>query len=367
MTGRRLLRRWLLAAVMLLGFGVCALVLAATIGVETGGQNALLALLVAALPLGVVLPCFLWLDRFEAEPAGLLLMALAWGALVASTVALLLNTGSLVLLREVVQQPMTVGPVVVAPVVEESVKGLGVLLILLFRGREFDGIVDGLVYAGVVAAGFAFAENVLYLGRALGEGGESLAVVFFLRGVVGPFAHPLFTICTGIGLGVAAGSRRAAVRVGAPTLGLLLAMALHAMWNLSTVTGLRGFFSLYVVLQLPVFLAAVGLAVWARRREGHLIAVHLTPYADAGWLDDHDLDMLGSMSARRRALAWARSTGGRPGLEAMRGFQDAASELAMLRMRAVRGAAHGPTGPEEHRLLGVLVTQRARLAGQRQG
>ncbi|WKK71029.1 PrsW family intramembrane metalloprotease [Rathayibacter oskolensis] len=90
-----------------------------------------------------------------------------------------------------------VGAVIQAPLVEETAKGLGVLLVLLIWRRSFDGPVDGIVYAAVVASGFAFVENILYFGSALVEGGlGSLAVTFFLRGVLSPFAHVLFTACT---------------------------------------------------------------------------------------------------------------------------------------------------------------------------
>ena len=63
--------------------------------------------------------------------------------------------------------PSTTGAVWLAPVTEETLKGLGVLLIYLFRRREFDGIIDGIVYAGLIGAGFAFSENILYLGQRL--------------------------------------------------------------------------------------------------------------------------------------------------------------------------------------------------------
>ena len=106
------------------------------------------------------------------------------------------------------------------------------------RRREFDGVVDGIVYAGLAGVGFAFTENVLYLGRALQDNGTAgLAVTFVLRGVFGPFAHPMFTMATGIGLGVAATTRRRWLRVVAPLVGWLCAVALHAMWNLSAVAG----------------------------------------------------------------------------------------------------------------------------------
>jgi len=349
---------------MFVGFGVCALVLAAAINLDTGVQSSLLGLVFAALPLGIVVPAFLWLDRFEAEPTGLLVFTFAWGALVASVFAIVLNTGSLILLQDLGQDPMATGSVVVAPVVEETFKGLGVLVIVLFRRHEFDGIVDGMVYAGMAAAGFAFAENILYLGRAFQEGGgAALAFVLFLRGVIGPFAHPLFTLCTGIGLGVAATTQRTAIRILAPVAGLLVAMALHGIWNLTTIAGLNGFLTGYVLLQLPIFGGFLWLALWARRREGLLIGLHLTPYADAGWLSHPEVSMLASMPERRRARVWARMHGGRRGLHAMEAFQDAASELALLRMRMARGAADSSAPAAERALLHSIVTRRLEFIG----
>ena len=68
--------------------------------------------------------------------------------------------------------PPSVEAVYLAPVVEESVRGLAILLILWFQRRELDGVVDGLVYAGLAGAGFA-TENILYLGRAWPPGARA--------------------------------------------------------------------------------------------------------------------------------------------------------------------------------------------------
>jgi hypothetical protein len=221
-----------------------------------------------------------------------------------------------------------------------------------------------MVYAGISAAGFAFAENIVYLSRAFNEdGGRGLAAVFFMRAVIGPFAHPLFTICTGIGLGIAVTTRHASLRIVAPLSGLLLAMMLHATWNLSTVAGVKGFFTLYVFLQVPIFAGSIALAVWARRREGRLIGAQLTPYAAAGWLSYPEVRMLSSMAERRNARVWARFNGGRPALHAMEAFQDAASELAYLRMRAQRGAADDTAGATERTLLDSVMTRRREFIG----
>ena len=55
---------------------------------------------------------------------------------------------------------------IVAPVTEELSKGLFLLLLLWWRRAELDGILDGIVYAGMVGIGFAFIENILYLAAA---------------------------------------------------------------------------------------------------------------------------------------------------------------------------------------------------------
>ena len=117
--------------------------------------------------------CFLWIDRWEPEPPRLLLLAFLWGACFAALSALVINSSAALIADEVLGRGSgdIVGAVVVAPIVEEAVKGVFLVGLLIFRRREFDGIVDGIVYAGLVAAGFAFTENILYFGRAFTEDG----------------------------------------------------------------------------------------------------------------------------------------------------------------------------------------------------
>ena len=121
--------------------------------------------------------------------------------------------------------------------VEEIAKAAVLYAIYRWRRHEFDGVLDGIVYAGMVGLGFAFTENVLYYGRTALEGGDVLAATFFVRGVMAPFAHPLFTSLTGLGLGLAALREGAPWRV-APVVGLFGAMVLHSLWNTSA--GLAG-------------------------------------------------------------------------------------------------------------------------------
>ena len=204
---------------------------------ETGALGLITGAVLAAIPVFPVVATFLWLDRYEAEPTSLLALAFAWGAGFATFGALVINTASLTAIKAA-GGDMSTTAVFVAPFVEEAFKGSAVVIILLLRRREFDGVMDGIVYAGMAGIGFAFVENVLYLGRTLGDSGSGGTVfVFLLRCVVSPFAHPLFTAATGIGIGVAVRSRKPIVKVIAPILGYCTAVLLHGAWNLSAASG----------------------------------------------------------------------------------------------------------------------------------
>lgn len=365
--GRSMLRRWVLTGVAIVGFGVAALTVALAIGAAAGVSATLLGLVVAIIPLGIVVPTFLWLDRFESEPTRYLVTAFLWGALIAVLIAMTLNTaGQLVLWGSVpAEESLALTAVFVAPVVEEAAKGLLVLLVWRFAKREFDGITDGMVYAGVTAAGFAFTENIQYLAIAWVEHGQDgLTATFVGRCLLSPFAHPMFTICTGIGIGIAATSRRGVVRVLAPLVGYVIAVLAHAVWNLAAVSGGEGLIAVYLLVEVPLFLTFVGFVVWLRRREGRLIGQFLHPYADAGWFSPAEVSMLSSMPRRREARQWARTNGGRAGLRSMEDFQDAASELALLRRRMHHSAADARAVTEERELLASLVEHRRDFAGQ---
>ena len=343
-------------------FVSCALLTLLAISVETGLTGLAVGLVLAALPVCPVVAAFLWLDRHEAEPRRLLLFAFGWGAAVATLIALVLNSASVLALGSSGGDP-ALAAFTVAPIVEETAKGLAVVGVLLLRRREFDGVVDGIVYAGMAGIGFAFVENVLYLGRSFVEdgGGEATLGTFLVRAVFSPFAHPLFTMATGIGIGLAASRRGVANRFLAPIVGWTVAVALHAAWNGSTLLGLRGFITVYAVVQVPIFVGAVVLAVLARGREGRLIADHLQGYADAGWLTAAEVGMLTSPPARRAALAWAARVVGEDGRRAMRDFQELASELAFLRERMLRRTAPDDAAQTEHWLLQTMWLRRSQL------
>lgn len=285
--------RTLRVVVVFTVLALCGLVILALVRDQTGTQGFLVGLGLAVLPVPVLMTAFRWLDRVEPGPWRNMLFAFAWGACAAALVAIIANSFATQWIATATADPGsadTLGATVIAPVVEESAKAAAVLLLFLFRRREFGGIVDGMVVAGFTATGFAFTENILYLGNAFGEDrmmGSGFASVtaatFFVRVVMTPFAHPLFTVLTGIGFGIAASSARPqrARRIVFPLLGLVLAMGMHALWNGSSAFGPYGFYAVYGAFMVPAFGLVTWLAIWARLRELRTLGTELPVYAAA--------------------------------------------------------------------------------------
>ena len=319
---------------------LCALPMSLVVGVSSAPRVTVLAVLLAAVPVGPLIACLLWLDRYEPEPRRLLAGGLLWGVFVATAIALFFEgVGGFV--GGISDKAMLeVG----APVIEEASKGLFLFLLLWRRRAELDGVLDGIVYAGMVGIGFAFTENILYLASAydgtdgVGPGGvDSLTGTFVLRCLVSPFAHPMFTACTGIGVGIAVNARQRSTRILAPIAGYVCAVLAHAVWNTATVYGPGNFVTVYLILMAPVFLIAVALAVWVRRSEGRMLAGSLADAARRGLLPATDIAWVVDLAARRRSRAYARDTGGAGAERAMRDYQQAVIELGFLHSRYLRG------------------------------
>jgi len=340
-----------LVAVGIAAASLALIAMISQIAVLTSARAALVGGIVALVPLAVVVLGIRWIDRWEPEPRYALVFAFLWGAGVSTLVSLWLNsafTEAVYLSTGNLDTAEMVGATVGAPLIEESAKGLGLLLLFLARRRYFDGPVDGIVYAAMVAAGFAFVENILYFGSSI----DILPVIFVMRGILSPFAHVLFTVAMGLALGLAARSRSSAAWLLALPVGWLVAVALHALWNGSTFTDT--FFGLYVLVQVPLFVGAVILVVWLRRRERRIITARLVEYARAGWFAPHEVTMLGSFPGRRAAVSWA-GRGGPEAKRAMRTFQRSATELALARQRFATGRAE-PTHHHDERVLLDRVT-----------
>src|SRR5947209_19399641 len=186
------------------------------IGYETGLVPLLTGFVAAAIPVPVYVTLVLWLDRYEPEPPWMLATAFFWGALVAVFFAIIINSLGVAIVGAVWNETTATfyGMVISAPFVEETSKALVLFILFFWQRDEFDDVTDGIVYAAMVGLGFAMTENVKYYGMAFND--HNAVGVFIVRGLFSPFAHPLFTGMTGIGLGLAAQTEKRGVQLIAP-------------------------------------------------------------------------------------------------------------------------------------------------------
>jgi protease PrsW len=320
----------------------CGVISLGLIAGDLGLHAFAMGFLVAVVPVPVYVVLALWLDRFEPEPAKTLWQTFAWGATVAIFVALLVNSLADEMLYSLASERMAslLGLVVTAPVIEELAKCFALLVLYRELKDEFDGVVDGVVYASMVGLGFAMIENVQYYGAAVAEGTESSVVTFFLRGMVSPFAHPLFTAMFGIGLGVVRERHGEGNRWGPPLLGLLLAIALHALWNLAA--SFEGwFFAAYLLVMFPIFVGVLALIYLSLRREGRILREHLGPLVGDGLFTHDELDALCRVRTRLLASLQAWRRGGVERWRDRRELHRISSELAFHRWRVLRGLSLG--------------------------
>ena len=339
------------SVVLLAVVGLVGVVWLAARAGDFGGAAA--ALILAGIPVPFLLAAYLWLDRYEPEPTRFVAAALLWGAVISTFGAGLVQE----LLAVSADPPEWVAVVVVAPVFEELLKGTLVVLVLV-RRRKVSRLLDGFVYAGLVGVGFAFTENVLYISGAYAgllvpefDGPQAASTVFALRGLMSPFAHPLFTTAIGIGMAVAVVTSRRWLRYLAPPAGYAVAVGLHATWNGSTMLwqGL-GFLLTYAVFMVPLFAVAVYVAMRALRAEAAVIRAALMDAASRGWLNPAEVHWLVNYGDRAAARRFASQVAGRPAGKALHAYQRAATEMALMHDRVLRGRApeDGPARVEAH-------------------
>ena len=317
------------------------------------------------VPLAIVVSVLLFIDRFEPEPLGMKLAALAWGGGVSIFFGIMGNeyvqysvteqTGDEV-------QGMIFSVVVGAPVVEELLKGLGVLVIVWARRTYISSAIDGLVYAGFAACGFLVVEDFTYFVRAVLTDGD-LGQMFFQRVVMGVFGHVMYTSCMGWATGWAVTrARSAAAGCGAVALGWFTGMLLHATWNGTAV--LSGgddelFDTFYIFIHVPLFLLWFLFIALAMKRERRDAAAGLMPYVAQGWIVPSEIQMVCDPRSRRAALAWA-SNGGPLAKKAMKQFMYA---LATLGLHQVVMKNRGPEQAriEESRELAKEATSQRKI------
>ena len=326
------------AALIALLLGLLVLLL---IGIETGPVGLLVGMICATIPVPIYVTLVLWIDRYEAEPLWLLGSAFCWGALVAVFIAFVVNTAgviSVAIVTHNAQAAEASGAVIFAPIVEESAKAIFLFIIFFWKKDEFDGVIDGIVYAALVALGFAMTENIQYYGKALQGGAGVLTATIFLRGILGAFSHPLFTSMTGIGLGFARQSTNLAVKIILPVIGLLMAMTMHAIWNGSLVVGgCAGLLVTGTVVMLPAFIIILVVIVFSLIREARIVREFLVPDLQRGVLNQQEYERLCNLFRRMGSSYDALARGGTAHWRVSRQFHQMGSELAFHRSRVARG------------------------------
>lgn len=318
----------------------------------------ILALLLSFIPAFGYAAIVYWLDRFEKEPKRLLLGAFLWGALVATTgaiiISLVFEMGVMLIFDDELLVDVA-GSTLIAPLVEESLKGIAVALIWLFFRHEFDTVLDGIVYAAIVALGFAATENVLYLyfsGYAE-DGYVGLATLFVLRVILGGWGHAVYTCFIGIGLAVARLNQGWAVKLLAPLLGWVVAVFLHALHNgMATLAGNSeslGLLGATFLVDWTGWAAAFAIVVWEIFRERRWMRQYLADEVALGTFNHAHYQAACSL----RAQFGARLRGG-----AARRFYETCAELAhKKRQLATIGEERGNSARVEQ-----LRAQLAQLA-----
>ena len=316
------------------------------IGAETGPVQLLIGLICACLPVPLYVMLLLWIDRYESEPLWMLCTAFFWGAAVAVFFAFIFNTGISIFAAAATNNRQigeNVGAVISAPIVEESAKAFILFVLFFWKRDEFDGITDGIVYAGMVGLGFAMTENVAYYGRAVAGGVGSLTFLLVLRGVIAPFSHPLFTSMTGIGLGWSRQSDNGFIKIVMPVIGFMLAITLHATWNASaTYGGGVGFIATYFLVMGPAFIIVLMTIFFSLRREGRIVRRFLYVDRERGLLEPKEYEKLCTIRGRM-GMSWTvLTTRGFSMWRARMRCNQIASELAFHRSRVTRGFVRNP-------------------------
>ncbi len=180
------------------------------------------------------------IDRNEKEPWRLVLVAAAWGAVVATSLVIWAES----LWQEIAIRTLVPGPgfevstAYSAGILEELAKGSAVVLLFLVMRNEFDDVVDGIVYGAAVGLGFNFMESIAYMTNLYaifapdGVGGYAAGFQWYARQVLGLFfGHATYTAFVGAGIGIARQLPTTRKKLIAIAAGFVVAIAAHFSWD----------------------------------------------------------------------------------------------------------------------------------------
>jgi protease PrsW len=290
----------------------------------------MIAVVAGIVPM-VIYPLFLyWIDRYEKEPLGLIVAAFLWGFIPAAIFSIIFQL-ILGLPLDYMGLDETTGElistIIYAPVTEEVFKGMAVLGIFLIWKKEFDGVLDGIIYGGLVGFGFAAVENILYF---LTSESSSLVGLIILRAFIFGLNHALFTSLTGIGFGIARHTKNPVLRFIAPLVGLIFAMTAHGLHNFTVsfaetepallcLTFLNGWGGILFVL---------GVMIYALYRERQWLVMELRDEVAANTLTQDQYEIAFSATKRWLILLSVLFSGGPAKWWRVRQYFDTLTELA---------------------------------------
>jgi RsiW-degrading membrane proteinase PrsW (M82 family) len=204
-----------------------------------------------------------------------------WGAIIAAGAAFVINTiiglGLYFFTGSQAFTELSTADAI-APLIEETLKGMAVLLVFLFFRREFDSILDGIVYAAITAIGFAATENIYYI-YTYGfqqNGMNGILYMFFVRVILVGWQHPFYTSFIGMGLAIARLNRNLSVKIFAPIVGWGLAIFTHSLHN-AIATFFQGLQSVTIglIFDWSGWVAMIIFVIWALYREQKWMIVQL--------------------------------------------------------------------------------------------
>ncbi len=287
--------RWLIAGIgftILVVSAIITIVLNSVLGLvaltQNGPSSIFAALTIPVIPaLGINL-LVNFIDRYEREPWFLRLAAFLWGAIIAIPPTLFIETNVQTLIQNVLGRDSNIllrsallG--LNAGITEETVKGLGLLLLFFVLRDEFDNVTDGIVYGCLIGAGFAMVENFSYFAQ---NSKDFLLFLIVGRIVLGWLSHSTFTACFGVALGYVRHTKVRWRHFVIPLLGYLVAVALHSVFDFVDIYANAlviaspnnpgvAFFSLIAVIgdYIPPFVAQIVLLYFLIKALAHEVAV----------------------------------------------------------------------------------------------
>lgn len=261
-----------------------------------------LSIAAAVVPAALYVALIYAADRYEKEPGWLLAATFFWGAVPSIAIALVTSVFGRLALYFVSGPEVgdTLATVLIAPPVEETVKGLALVGIFLLMRHEIDSLLDGIIYGAMVGMGFAMVENIFYFIQVYGEGGvEAWRNNVLFRTILFGLNHSLFTSMTGLGLAAGRFSRRRHLRYLFPIAGWSLAVFLHALHNL----GAAANGPLCLIMPLSDWAGVwllLAIIVWALWQEKQWIRRYLAEEVERGTLSQWQYETASSGRARFR-------------------------------------------------------------------